>query len=222
MKTDSNIKFNEYGQPVPYYGNTIISFLNQLGSQIFQEAVFVQNVLRESELAHGLVFLPPESFHMTVLTLCREIDRGSIYWPLEISENVVFHEIDRLLKKKVDSTSVPEGIMMEIDCCEISKILLKPYRLEDEEALNKYRNRVAEITGIRHKWHDRFRYHISLDYIFREWSLSEENIKNQLCQEMTEHLRQKVQPFVISNPQFVIFNNMMSYETELSKRGDLY
>lgn len=222
MINDTVYKFDQEGKPLPYYGNTIISFLNKDKWPIFNEAVKIQDALKDSVFAEWLSFLPTSSLHMTVLTLCREIDRGTKYWPPQIRTDDCFHEIDEALKKIVGMISRVEHIMMEVDYCEVTKIVLKPYRKEDEKKLTDYRNKIAEATGIRHPWHDGFRYHISLDYKIKELDKYQKAVSNELCRELTKRLKKCVMPFKIPAPEFVIFNDMMSYETDLSKRGDLY
>lgn len=222
MRVGVSYKFDEQCNPVPYYGNTIVSYLNDTDSEIFQAAVNVQAEIKKLSLASHLAFLPPDSFHMTVLTLCREIDRNSQYWPPMVPTDARFTEVDRILKDIVQTVPVPENVWMEIDECEITKIVLKPADEQSTQKLLDYRDQVAQATGIRHSWHIGFRYHISLDYLVKPLSPTQLEEKERACRMLTEYLKNTVKPFLMPAPDFVIFNDMMSYETDLSLRGNLY
>lgn len=222
MVDDTIYKFDDTGTPLPYYGNTIVSYLNSTEHPIFEEAEKAWGRLKNTSFSSCLAFLPPDSFHMTVLTLCREIDRGTPYWPPEVSKTACFQEIDAFLKEKMKSVPVPKGIVMEVEECEEIRIILKPHNKAGEEKLRIYRDRVAEATGIRHPWHEDFRYHLSLAYRIKPLSEEQKEVKTAVCQQLTRELKTRVKPFLLPEPEFVIFNDMMSYERDLSKRGRVW
>lgn len=222
MINDTRYKFDERCKPLPYYGNTIISYLNQEDKPIYIAAVKVQERIKKSGLSSNLAFLPVESFHMTVLTLCREIDRHTKYWPPSVPENASFKDVDQTLKAIVDQISFPDNVQMIVDECEINRIVLKPADEESRRKISDYRNEVAEKTGILHSWHHEFRYHLSLDYLVIPLNQEQEKEKERICMECTEWLRKEIEPFTVPKPDFVIFNDMMSYEKNLELRGNLY
>jgi|GEM_PF-1406148 len=219
---DAHLKFTPDGFARPYYGNTIISYLTEPDSDVYQASVAVQNEIKASPLADCLVFLPPSSFHFTVLTLCREIDRHGIYWPQYIPGETKFKEIDRILSDKVAQIPYPNHIQMRMVGGTEKHIALEAAGEKDRQKLKNYRDTVAELTGIRHYLHDTFRYHVTLTYINRK------NDQGLLVEK--EALRKRLDRILIDyNPVFsapsavfAIFNDMLSYETDLSKRGDLY
>lgn len=222
MKPDSSLKFDQNGNPKPYYGNTIISFVNEEAMEIFRQACQVQERLKQTSFADCLAFLPPPSFHITVLTLCREIDRNTGYWPEWIERTAPFREVDRLLEDRVRQIPVPDDIWMEIEECELTKIIVKPCAEEDDRRLCRYRDQVSAAVRVRHWWHESFRFHISLDYKVKELSLSQEAEGKYVCSELTRELKSRAKPFLLPAPRFVIFNDMMSYEQDLSKRGGIH
>ena len=220
---DTNAKFNSKLEPIPYYGTTIISYLNTDKYPIFRPAEWAQKELMQCSFAKSkLAFLPSDSFHMTIESLCREVDRGGPTWPPMIPADARFPEIDAILKEIVDAIPFPEHITVEVDCCEVTRIVLKPHTAEDVEKLKRYRDQVADKTGIHHPWHDGFRFHITLDY--KVFDLEEKELveRDAVCARLTEELKKQVKPFEISKAQFVIFNDMMSYYPDVSKRGPLY
>ena len=56
----------------------------------------------------------------------------------------------------------------------------------------------------------------------RESRKAQEKEKERICMECTEWLRKEIEPFTVPKPDFVIFNDMMSYEKNLELRGNLY
>ena len=222
MKNEVQFKFDQDGHAIPYYGNTIISFLNTFRYRIFSESIKVWERMRKAGFAKRLAFLPPSSFHMTVLSLCREIDRGTDRWPSGVPDDAKFAEIDACLKERVERIPYPEEIWMEPEICEAHRIVLCPADEESGRKLKDYRDTVSAATGIRHPGHDTFRYHISLAYRLQEFSQEEKQEEEAISKELTEVIKKRVAPFCIPAPQFVIFNDMMSYEPDLSKRGKLY
>lgn len=220
---DTNAKFDKNLKPIPYYGTTIISYMNTDEFPIFHAAEWAQNELKKCSFAKTkLAFLPSDSFHMTIESLCREVDRGGPTWPPMIPADARFPQIDATLKEIVDSIPMPEHIMVEVDSCEVTKIVLKPHSAEDAEKLKQYRDQVADKTGIHHPWHDGFRYHITLDYKVFDLNEKEEAERDAVCDVLTAELKKRVAPFEVPKAKFVIFNDMMSYYPDISKRGPLY
>ena len=111
---------------------------------------------------------------------------------------------------------------MEPEIYKAHRIVLCPADEESGRKLKDYRDTVSAATGIRHPGHDTFRYHISLAYRLQEFSQEEKQEEEAISKELTEVIKKRVAPFCIPAPQFVIFNDMMSYEPDLSKRGKLY
>ena len=222
MANETACKFNMEGKPLPYYGNTVISFLNDENTQIWKTSNFIHKQMMKLPFANKLAFVPANSFHMTVLNLCREIDRKDGAWPLNLSKDLNFHQIDQKLKEIVDSIEKPTDIIMEVDRCSIAHVMLKPLNEDCERKLQEYRKKLADATGIHHPWHNTFKFHITLNYVLDEFDEQEQKQIDTFCDEMTKLLKNEVKPFYVPEPQFVIFNDMMQYETDLSKRGNLY
>lgn len=216
--TDSENKFDSNGNAKDYLGNTIISFLNSELYDIYREGILVEEAFRNSAISKSFAFLPPSSFHVTILTLCREIDRGTPYWPKTVSPLEPFSNIDEKLKRIVDEIPKPQGIQMEVDQCLSVNVRLKTASAEDEQKIRTYRDEVSRAIGIRHAGHEEFAFHLSFSYKISELTPEEEILEKNLCDKYTEILKKKVAPFALPDPEFVIFNNMFSYETNLSLR----
>lgn len=126
-------KFDDKGNPIAYYGNTIISFINNEKFETYELSKMVQSQIRELSFADKLAFLPLDSFHMTILSLARERDRHTQFWSTKVSQDATFKEVDTKLKEIISKIDFPDHIMVEIEACEINKVILKPVHEEDEK-----------------------------------------------------------------------------------------
>lgn len=212
-----NDKFTEQGEPKRYIGNTIVSFFEKEAA-IFKEAILTQNKLKQSPMSDFLVFLPTDSFHMTVISLAREIDRGTEYWSQRLDENMPFPEVDKKLAKIVAEIPFPEDVEMTIDHVSFTKINLVPANEESKRKLLAYRDTVAERTGILHLGHDDYHFHISLTYLLHEIPADMREDADEILAQITAELKESIQTFTVSKADFVIFNDMMDYTVDLTKR----
>lgn len=222
MKNETLCKFDAEGKALPYYGNTIISFLNTEEYPVFRAARDIQSEMMRTDFARNVAFVPADSFHMTVLNLCREIDRDEPDWPTGISRAARFPEIDRTLSEIVARVPWPEDVRVEVARCNVNNVELRCADEESREKIQAYRARVADETGVHHPWHDTFRFHITLNYVLRPLDEGQKAEADAFCEAATSRLLRDVPPFLVPTAQFVIFNDMMSYHADLSRRGDLY
>lgn len=222
MRNKISDKFDQQGNPQAYYGNTIICFLNTEEYPVFRAARDIQSEMMKTEFSKNVAFVPADSFHMTVLNLCREIDRGDSDWPDGISREARFPEIDQILSTIVSSVPWPENIRVEPVRCNVANVELRCADDESREKIQAYRARVARETGIHHPWHDTFKFHITLNYLLRPLSDQQQKEAEAFCAKATKQLLRDVPAFCVPPAQFVIFNDMMSYHADLRRRGPLY
>ncbi len=218
----AKFKFDKQGNAIPYYGTTIISFVNDENShtrKVLEETV---DILRQSSFSDCLAELPNTSFHMTILPLLREIDRDTEQWPNYIDKNLKFIEIDKILKQKVDQIKFPDNILMEVDKCTIGSVRLKAHNDQIDKMLRDFRDTVSKQLGICHAEHDEYVFHMSTNYVVKELSTQQKSDAEKLCNELTTKLKNELGVFKVQKPDFVIFNDMLSYETDISKRGLLF
>ncbi len=216
------VKFDQDGQAIPYYGNTIVSMLSPTQTDTADKVALVQEKLLQSSFSHCLAALPKSSFHMTIIPLCREIDRGTKWWPNYIKANAKFSEIDLLVKEKVDMVKIPTNITMEVDYIDINKIVLKSANEQTEQNLRNYRDNIADVVGICHDKHYEYRFHITMNYVYKELTNEQMEEAKVLCRFLGEKLKESLGVFTVPAPSFTIFNNMLSYYNDLSRRGEIF
>ena len=216
VRTQSSVyKFEDDGTPKEYCGNTVISMLSEKDGDIWKAAGWVQEQIKKESIARNLVFLPEDSFHMTWISLCREIDRDTDEWPKGISRDVPMSEIDKILKERIDSLIPTAPVRMEIDQCFPELILLRHADEESAQILKTFKERAVELTGIRHPGHESLGFHVTTSYVLYEWTEEEKKECDRICAKLTETLKNTVKTFVIPQPQFVVFNNMLKFYPEL-------
>jgi len=216
-------KFTEEGEALPYYGNTVISFMNNENSGIYNLAKELQEAFKTTTYSYKLTFLPLPSIHMTVFSLCREIDRYTHYWPDHLNQNADFKEIDQEMYRRVHSVPKFESVKMKIDKVTITSISISPADEKSESTLRNYRNELSRETGIKHEGHNQYQFHITLAYLTKSLTDKEKEEARALCEKMTKYAKEYIQePIGVPEPQFTIFNNMLAYSTNLEDRGELH
>lgn len=221
--SETEHKFGKDGIPRPYYGNTVISCIRrEQNLQVWEAADWVQEQLKKTNFAGNLTFLPKDSFHMTIIPLCRHIDRETDRWPAYIPRDAKFSEIDPILKEKIDALLPLGRACMEVEECQPTKIMLHPVDDASNQVLRTFRDRASKATGIRHPRHDEYRFHISVSYKWKAFTEEQQAECDRVCAELAQVLKERVEPFWVPEPTFMVFNDMLSFHPELSWRGDLF
>lgn len=221
LRIDHN-KFKASGEAIPYYGNTIISLMNNKDWPIYNLSKKMMELIRCSALKEKVRILPLASIHMTVIPLIREIDRAKAIWPDGLPKTAKFSEIDNLLVNKIEQVEPYHNIAMNIDEVQITGFRLSPQNNEMERELRTYRDAIAKVTDIVHPDHDQYHFHVSLAYIIKPFSKYDIILLDALEKRMTDLARKSLNSFKIAQPQFTVFNNMLAYSSDLSERGNLY
>lgn len=218
---DAGVKFTPDGKVLTYYGNTIICLMNDASWPIYHAAKKAIAALRQSSYADKMAFLPKDSLHMTVISLTRELDRHTQYWSPHVPEDASFEEADRILEELVQDIPQGHDVQMRFDHVEQTKLILVPADEASAQALLEYREKISDITGIRHANHEDYRYHMSLDYALKPLTADEIEENRILCESLTQEFRQSLPLISLPKPRFVIFDNMLAYNTDRKKRGTL-
>lgn len=213
------VKFDEKGNPLKYLGTTVICFTNDENSALYQELIWAQAELKKLSFADKYTALPPSSFHMTVMGLTREIDRGTRFWPKMFNPDAVWEDIDSAQKRIVASIEKPRGFSMKIAECMDRRFTLTPYDHQTQQLLKEYRDLVSEKTGVRLDDHDSFVFHISLFYKLQQLNWDEEQEIMGVLSKINGKVLEKIEFFTTGEPQFTIFNDMYGFYEDLSKRA---
>lgn len=217
-------KFDQSGKMKTYYGNTIISFVNKPTHPLYGWDCYVQDYIKRAKdsFVEKLTFLPLSSFHITVISLAREIDRGKDEWSSQLTEDAKFKQIDAYLSEIVENIPKPRGVKMRLCSTLVNKILVNPATEEDAKALASYRDAVAEATDIRHPGHESYQFHSTFAYQLETFNENEEADLKRYLAPLNDEIQAANLIFELPEPEFVIFEDMSNYEKDLNKRGSEY
>ena len=205
-------KFHPDGSVRTFPGNTVISFV-PADSHIYREAVWAQNQLRPLPFAHKFGFLPPSSFHMTVFELLCDQVRRSERWSAQLPLDMTLGETDTFFINTVPPVPRPASLRMHyayldpISCA----LYLEAADVETTNALRRYREQLAQATGIRFPDHDRYQFHISLAYRLIELSDEEQTELDALLARLDQRLQQSFGLFEAPPPTLTFFDDMFDF-----------
>lgn len=214
-------KFNEDGSPKKYPGNTVIADVSP-GNPAYEVIKAMGRHLAEGELGENLIFLPEDSYHMTVIRGVNDYVRQPEYWPPEIPENLPMSQVDDFFEERVKAVPVPDCITMRFHEIRIDeydvRLCLKPLDEQEETKLRTYRDQVAERLGFRLPGHDEYTYHVTLAYVL--WI--PEGVLQSEMEERVGKLNEELSamsPFSLSAPRIAFYDDMMNFYSERIPRA---
>lgn len=194
-------------------GNTIICPLDK-EHPAYLAALWAQEQLKVAESADKFAFLPPSSFHMTIMGLLVEELREPDYWSKHLPLDCSLKDSDAFLVEQFDQLNHPESIKMRYTAIHVDghpSIRLEPVDDAMNKVLRDYRNEIAERLGIREPDHDSYGFHISLCYPIVQLSGQEQQRLDVLLERLHEHLEAELSPFYLGAAKFSLFDSMFEF-----------
>ena len=208
-------KFNGDGTVRGFRGNTVISFVAP-ESPLGRCAGRARGVIEASGVAPGLTFLPPSSYHVTVIRLVCDEDREPTKWSSHLDLHCPLQDVDAFMAGAMASIHPPAPIEMRyhaMSAHDVVSIELKPASAASEASLTSYRDAVAEVTGVRHDDHDDYVFHLSLAYRVRPLNSTE---RVELAEALsTAHVQLVgVATFILPAPELTFFDDMFEFRPD--------
>ncbi|MEZ4514801.1 MAG: DUF1868 domain-containing protein [Chloroflexota bacterium] len=217
-------KFHPNGRVRTFPGNTIISFVPP-NSPIFAHTSWVQAQIQALPFAHKFGFLPPSSFHMTVMELLCDQVRLPERWSDQLPLDAPLRDVDQFFTERVPHIPPPAALRMRfVEVAQYTPTLnLMPDDEETAVSLQTYRNAIATATGVRFPDHDSYQYHISTAYRLINLSAAEEDQLAATLQPINATLRASFGLFAPPPPQLTFFDDMFAFypigqRTQLTNR----
>lgn len=135
-----------------------------------------------------------------------------------ISNDENMNICDKIIKDKIEKIKKPENVIMQVNYVLPTGLRLIPYGDKVEKEIRNYRDEVSKSTEIRYKDHDNYEFHVSVAYIIDEFDEEETKEIDLILEKYNQKLKDKKIIEKLPAPEFVIFNDMMVYFTELDKR----
>ena len=207
-------KFKPDGSVREFRGNTIISFVPEK-SPLGRCAMQTRNIIADTSAARGYAFLPPSSYHMTVMELLDENRRQAGFWSQHLSLDCPLEKVDDFMFSTIKTVEPParpiEMRFRDIRAYDGISIQLNPANDQTEQALRAYRDRVSTATGVRKPSHDECVFHIGLGYRIAKLSRSQAAELETALQKAHDLLAASRETFLIDPPQLTFFNDMFEF-----------
>lgn len=218
IRYTSNVgqKFNKDGSVRPFAGNTIICFVDpEKHSPVYNEAIWAQEQLLGMSCAHKFAFLPPSSFHMTVIEGLNDKGREPERWTPQLPLDATLEEMDRFLIDQCDLLDFPEGFEIGFKKMRFpATISIGPSNEKSHTSIWQFRNQIADLTGIRRSDFDEYKFHITLGYNLIELEPDEVAEHKEVFKRIDKRLNQTFGMFKTSSPVPTFFDDMAKFVPE--------
>ena len=210
------LKFNQDGSPKKYPGNTVIADVNP-DNPAYPVIRGLRGILEEGELGRCYIFLPEDSYHVTIIRGLNDYVRDAAFWPAELPADLPMEQVDDYFVSRAGTVEVPEKIHMRFSHVRIDdhdvRICLEPWDPQEETRLRRYRDEVASRLGLWLPGHDTYTYHITLAYV--------RTIPEGDCRREQERRVSRMDAclknqdgFFLSSPRIAFYDDMLRFESQ--------
>ncbi len=207
-------KFHKDGSLRRFPGNTVICKIPP-SLPIYAGLVDAQERFKAADSMGKYVFLPPSSFHMTVIEgLCDQV-RTPERWSNKLDLQMPLTEVNQFMLECVASVPCPSSITMCISSRTILRwlaIVLEPANAKTSQSLQQFREQFSLQTGIRFPNHETYTYHISLAYNLRLLTDAEECMMHGVQQEVQHALSAQYPSIALGEPHLTCFEDMFRFD----------
>ncbi|KAA9300152.1 MULTISPECIES: DUF1868 domain-containing protein [Aerococcus] len=205
-------KFTKEAEPLLYEGSTIISMKNNPQTNIVQLAKKIQDTFLEYSFAKKIYLLPSDSFHMTIISLLNECNRGTELWPDYLSNDVPLDVANQSVYNRIKDIPKPNDIKMYISKISATGFILDPYNEQTKISLENYRHKVGNASQLIRANHDCYQHHLSYAYIVDDFSSEESRQMDQVLQNLNDtFISSEPIPISFPTPIMTTFDDMLAY-----------
>jgi hypothetical protein len=215
-------KFHADGSARRFPGNTIICFVAP-DSPIGRAAGAFQAALAQQPCGPKFTFLPPSSFHMTVMELLCDQVRTPERWSADLPLDAPLPVTDAFFAARVPPIPAPTGMVMQVDGLYYRNNIMLTLQAADAAtatALHRYREAVAAATGVRFPDHATYGFHISLAYRLYELEPDEEVALDAFIADWLPQLMAAGAAIALPPPGLTAFDDMTLF-VPIAERGRL-
>ena len=213
-------KFHEDGSVRYFPGNTVVAPIRP-GNPAYDVMVQLRQMVVDAGLEQNIILLPEDSYHMTVLDCLVFEERTPDHWPAGLAQDASMAEADDYISAAVATAPNPGRVRMRFDRLRVGKsavvALLVPDSPQDEKKLWDFRNGATDAMGMRVPNYSKYRFHISLGYL---WQLPEGEAAQKMdaLVEKIDALLAKQPPFETGVPYMAYFADMMAFSPDRLQR----
>lgn len=212
-------KFDPDGGVQRFRGNTILVPLSNT-SELYKSLLVLHDRLKQSPLSRMLALLPPSSWHMTVFEGVVGQIRNPGYWPSDLNPlDATLDDVTALFVKKLSSFDLQVPLPFHMTVTGYTSdglgLRLEPHPA-DMKAIQGLRDRLADLLKYRHPDHETYELHLSIAYHLRFFT---EQQKAELNEILMDHFENMPKEFVLEQPEFSVFEDMMAFKPVLYLRN---
>ncbi|MCG8347108.1 MAG: DUF1868 domain-containing protein [Chloroflexales bacterium] len=207
-------KFHEDRSVRTFPGNTVISKITP-EMPIYPGLVEAQRQLKAVDTAGKYAFLPPSSFHMTVMEGLCDQARTPERWSTKLALDLPLTHVNQFMVACFAKISLPHAFTMRIVRLGFSQVLVVVLEAANEEtadALQQFREHFSTETGIRFPDHETYTYHISLAYNVMVLTSEEEHMFEDARRTIQQALITTYPRVELGRPRLTFFENMFRFD----------
>lgn len=152
---------------------------------------------------------------MTVFEGALDKPRKAAYWPADLDLNALIADCTALLEKKLESFDLQYETLFRLSVTGFKPLVssigvyIEPRTTEENMAIRHLRDRLADVTKMRQKGHEKYRFHLGVAYLLRH--LSDEQDK-ELTEFLMRHFKDMPKELELGLPEFCRFEDMFAFE----------
>ncbi|MBF9041489.1 DUF1868 domain-containing protein [Rhodobacterales bacterium LSUCC0387] len=205
-------KFTPDGEVLRHPGNTFLCHV-PTDSPLFAGLCAVQDGLIGSPFADSMVFLPRESFHMTVFCGISGAPLGVGGWPAGVRRDAGLEDINEIFRERLSGFRLDGPF--RVRACGVNgpnSISMEPDGTAEGFHLRGLRDRLRDLTGLPRDDHETYQFHISLAYMLRFLPAEQADALVSLSEDLfARHLAQ-VEPITFTSVEFCRFETMFRFD----------
>jgi len=165
----AGVKFDLDGTALPFPGNTVICLLPQDTPEHAALAALSAELVAPPTWGAKLAALDPASYHMTVFNGVHARARRPEEWPAGLPLDAPIPEATRFFAERLRGVRAPSGFAMRPAGLGPTRgggtvLRLQPRDAGTAQQLTALREAVSQALGLRRPNHDRYTFHLTLNY----------------------------------------------------------
>ncbi|MDF2650980.1 MAG: hypothetical protein K0Q73_6785 [Paenibacillus sp.] len=204
-------KFNKDGTFRWFPGNTIVCDLSN-DQNVLNEIHRIQERYRELPFSSKFVYMPIESIHMTVMELLCYFHQEKSVWSSFLDIDAPLEETDAFFAEKLETVDMPRDFAMKVESVGFGHcIWLRPADQATAERLRDFRDKVAQVTGVKFPDHDSYEFHITYAYQLMHLTPEEETHLSEVLDQISSKVKEHLDTVNTGQVLYTVFKDMSRF-----------
>lgn len=184
--------------------------------ELIRQIITIKKEMENFKYFQKFVFLPEDSYHMTVCDLVtfNDLNTNINYKDFPLKDETDYDLIDKYVFNTLQNEEFGLDVKMKPIKITSTKIMLSPKTEEDRLTLDNFRKKVYDKLNL--LFNESYKFHISLTYKLIELSENEKNELGLYLDTLNKKYLDKISDIKIDIANLVVFNDMSEFR-KLSK-----